>query len=170
VPVGKSIIFDIFPCEKLGGYFYDLTRTWCLGYAPDEVLQAYQEVQGAYDAAMKAMRVGAACREVQLAVCEHFEALGHTTVRTDFNSRDGYTHSVGHGLGLDVHEPPYFSHFETNTDVLPAGSVATVEPGLYYPDREFGVRIEDTVWMRPDGQPEVLVDVPTDLVLKVSGA
>jgi Xaa-Pro aminopeptidase len=170
VPVGKSIIFDIFPCEKLGGYFYDLTRTWCLGYAPDEVLQAYQEVQGAYDVAMKAMRVGAACREVQLAVCEHFEALGHTTVRTDFNSRDGYTHSVGHGLGLDIHEPPYFSHFETNTDVLPAGSVATVEPGLYYPDREFGVRIEDTVWMRPDGQPEVLVDVPTDLVLKVAGA
>jgi Xaa-Pro aminopeptidase len=41
---------------------------------------------------------------------------------------------------------------------------------LYYPDREFGVRLEDTVWMRPDGQPEVLVDVPTDLVLKVVGA
>jgi Xaa-Pro aminopeptidase len=169
VPVGKTIIFDIYPCEKLGGYFYDLTRTWCLGYAPEEVQQAYEDVRGAYAVAMQGLRIGAACREVQLAVCSHFEARGHPTVRTDFQSRDGYVHSVGHGLGLDVHESPYFHHFETNTDVVTAGAVVTVEPGLYYPDREYGVRLEDTVWVRPDGQPEVLVDVPTDLVLKVPG-
>jgi Xaa-Pro aminopeptidase len=90
-------------------------------------------------------------------------------VLTDFNSTNGYVHSVSHGLGLDVHEPPYFTHFETNTDRLVAGSVIAVEPGLYYPEKEFGVRIEDTVWIRPDGRPEVLVDVPKDLVLKVPG-
>jgi Xaa-Pro aminopeptidase len=169
IPVGKSIIFDIYPCEHLGGYFYDLTRTWCLGFAPQEVERAYQDVWGAYDVAMRELKVGVACREVQIAVCKHFEARGHATVLTDFNSTNGYVHSVSHGLGLDVHEPPYFTHFETNTDRLAAGSVIAVEPGLYYPEKEFGVRIEDTVWIRPDGRPEVLVDVPKDLVLKVPG-
>jgi Xaa-Pro aminopeptidase len=169
IPVGKTIVFDIYPCEKLGGYFYDLTRTWCLGFAPDEVQQAFQDVRDAYDVAMKELRVGVPLREVQLAVCSHFEARGHTTIRMDFNSRNGYVHSVSHGLGLDIHEPPGSSHFETNTDVLLAGSVLTIEPGLYYPEREYGVRIEDTVWIRPDGRPEVLVDVPTDLVLKMPG-
>lgn len=169
IPVGKSIIFDIYPCEQQGGYFYDLTRTWCLGFAPDEVQQAYQDVSAAYDVAMKELRVGAACREVQIAVCKEFEARGHPTLLADFSGQEGYVHSIGHGLGLDVHEPPFFEHFETNTALLQSGSVVTVEPGLYYPERGFGVRIEDTVWIRPDGRPEVLVDVPRDLVLKIPG-
>src|SRR3990170_264179 len=169
IPLGKSIIFDIYPCELQGGYFYDLTRTWCLGFAPEEVERAHQDVGAAYDVAMKELRVGVACREVQIAVCNHLEARGHTTVLTDFNTQHGYVHSVGHGLGLDVHEPPYFAHFETNTDRLTPGSVITVEPGLYYPEQEYGVRIEDTVWIRPDGRPEVLVDVPKDLVIKIPG-
>jgi Xaa-Pro aminopeptidase len=169
IPVGTSIIFDIFPCELSGGYFYDLTRTWCLGYAPDEVQRAYQDVQEAYDLAVGRLQVGAACRDIQIAVCDHFEARGHATIMRDFNSADGYVHGLGHGLGLDVHEPPYFSHFDTNKDVLPAGTVVTIEPGLYYPEKGYGVRIEDTVWIRPDGVPEVLADVPKDLVLKIPG-
>jgi Xaa-Pro aminopeptidase len=54
--------------------------------------------------------------------------------------------------------------------VLLPGSVITVEPGLYYPDRGLGVRIEDTVWIRPDGVLETLVEFPKDLVLKMQGA
>jgi Xaa-Pro aminopeptidase len=67
-------------------------------------------------------------------------------------------------VGLDVHEAPWFRR-EDSEDLLLAGSVITVEPGLYYPERELGVRIEDTVWVRPDGAIETLVEYPHDLVL-----
>ena len=79
---------------------------------------------------------------------------------------DGYVHSLAHGIGLDVHEAPSF--YTKYEDVLLPGSVITVEPGLYYPDRGLGVRIEDTAWMRPDGVLETLVEFPKDLVLKMS--
>ena len=72
-------------------------------------------------------------------------------------------------MGLDVHEGPSFSHLESNTDVLQPGTVFTFEPGLYYPERGMGVRIEDTVWARPDGGFEVLAEYPKDLVLKIPG-
>jgi Xaa-Pro aminopeptidase len=88
---------------------------------------------------------------------------------SDEGITSGYVHSLAHGLGLDVHEAPWFHHNETNQSMLRPGSVITVEPGLYYPDQDMGVRIEDTAWMRPDGKPEVLVDFPKDLVLKVPG-
>ena len=70
---------------------------------------------------------------------------------------------MGHGLGLDVHERPWFGKFEE--DKLAAGSVVTIEPGLYYPEKGMGCRLEDTVWVRPDGEMEILVDYPYDFVL-----
>ncbi len=78
-------------------------------------------------------------------------------------------HSLGHGLGLEVHEGPSFRNLEGNEDLLQPGAVFTLEPGLYYPERGLGVRLEDTLWLRPDGQVETLVDYPLDLVLKVEG-
>jgi Xaa-Pro aminopeptidase len=56
-----------------------------------------------------------------------------------------------------------------NQTVISPGTVFTIEPGLYYPDRGMGVRIEDTVWMKPDGELETLVDFPKDLVIKIPG-
>ena len=167
--VGKPIIFDLFPCEAGGGYFYDFTRTWCLGYAPPEVEQVYQDVLAVYQEMRRALRAGAACRELQRQTCELFEARGHPTTLSDPRTEKGYVHSLGHGLGLEVHEGPSFRNLEGNEDLLQPGAVFTLEPGLYYPERGLGVRLEDTLWLRPDGQVETLVDYPLDLVLKVEG-
>ena len=49
IAVGKTIVFDIYPCQAGGGYFYDMTRTWCVGHVPDEVLAVYQDVRDCYD-------------------------------------------------------------------------------------------------------------------------
>jgi Xaa-Pro aminopeptidase len=168
--LGKTIVFDIYPCESGGGYFHDCTRTWCLGHAPDPVQELYEDVRGVYDKVVEHLAVGKPCRDFQLLAAEEFSAKGHPTVVEDSKTQRGYTHSLGHGVGLSVHEWPSFSHLESNQDLLQPGSVITVEPGLYYPERGMGMRIEDTLWVRPDGQMENLTTFPKDLVLKVPGA
>lgn len=170
VRVGAAIIFDLFPVEARGGYFFDFTRTWAIGHASDELHQLHQDVLDVYNSVYGELTAGKPCRDLQVMTCERFEAKGHPTVLSSPNTQRGYVHSLAHGLGLDVHEAPNFWHHESNKDVLTPGMVFTFEPGLYYPDREIAVRIEDTVWARPDGGFEVLVDYPKDLVLKVPGA
>lgn len=165
--LGKPIVFDLFPCEVGGGYFYDVTRTWCLGYAPEDVELLYEQVLRAYTEAERKIRPGMPAKEVQLFVCRLFESMGHPTVQSDPQTERGYVHSLGHGVGLDVHESPYFSTAETNSDLLQPGAVFTLEPGLYYPDRKMGVRLENTLWMLPDGRVEVIAPYPLDLVLPV---
>jgi len=168
IPVGQTIVFDIYPCEAGGGYFYDFTRTWCLDHAPDDVLQIYEDVLEVYETVYSAIRPHKLCRDYQTQTCELFEAKGHPSILSNPLTTDGYVHSLAHGIGLDVHEAPsFFTKFE---DTLLPGSVITVEPGLYYPERGLGVRIEDTVWVRPDGVLETLVEFPKDLVLKMQGA
>ena len=169
VEVGKPIVFDIFPCETGGGYFYDFTRTWCLGYAPEDVLEIYQDVFDVYEEVYKAITPGKPCKKFQILTCELFEDRGHPTRLSNKQTQEGYVHSLAHGIGLAVHEAPAFANTEFNTAILQPGSVITVEPGLYYPDRGMGVRLEDTVWVRPDGALETLVEYPMDLVLKVPG-
>jgi Xaa-Pro aminopeptidase len=167
VRLGVPIVFDFFPCETGGGYFYDITRTWCLGHAPEDVEQLYEQVLRAYTEAREKYRPGVPAKEVQLFVCRLFESMGHPTVRSDPQTEQGYVHTLGHGLGLDVHESPYFSHAESNPDVLQPGAVFTLEPGLYYPERNMGVRLEDTLWMQPSGAVEVIAPYPLDLILPV---
>jgi Xaa-Pro aminopeptidase len=167
--LGSPIVFDIFPCEAGGGYFYDFTRTWCLGYAPDEAQALYEDVLSVYRQIMGELQPNMLCRDLQRRTCELFEAQGHPTSCRQAGMREGYVHSLGHGLGLDVHEAPWFRASETNEDRLEPGVVITIEPGLYYPKRGLGCRLEDTVWARPDGTFEVLADFPHDLVLPVKG-
>jgi len=66
-----------------------------------------------------------------------------------------------------VHEPPTFGRGATEEDMLQRSMVVTIEPGLYYPERGLGMRIEDAVYMRPDGKPEILAPYPLDLVIPV---
>jgi Xaa-Pro aminopeptidase len=169
IEVGKTIIFDIFPAELGGGYCYDMTRTWCVGHASDEVQQIYDDVFDVYEKVSAALKVNAPCRDSQVLTCELFKEKGHPTIMDDPKTQEGYVHSLGHGVGLDIHEGPIISHLDTNNNQILPGSVFTVEPGLYYPERGYGVRIEDTVWMRPDGKVEILADYPKDLVLKMPG-
>ncbi|NIM93227.1 MAG: M24 family metallopeptidase [Anaerolineales bacterium] len=170
VEIGKTIIFDIFPCEPGGGYHFDFTRTWCLGHAPDEVQQVYDDVLHVYQDVYDAIEPGRLCREFQQLTCDLFKERGHPTACEDPNAKEGYVHSLAHGIGLSVHEPPNFYTGESNNAILQPGSVITVEPGLYYPDRGLGVRLENTVWVRPDGVLETLVDFPMDLVIDVQDA
>jgi Xaa-Pro aminopeptidase len=163
--LGQTIVFDIFPCEAGGGYFYDFTRTWCLGYAPDEALALFEDVYTVYREILDSLEPGVHCPEYQRRACELFEARGHPTIDKDPATQEGYVHSLGHGLGLNVHERPWFGRNANTEDRLDPGAVVTIEPGLYYPERGLGVRLEDTVWMRPDGKAEILADFPLDLVL-----
>lgn len=165
--LGKSIIFDLFPCQAGGGYFYDCTRTWCLGYAPDEVLAIYENVSEVYDKLYQALKLDAPFRDYQQMTCKLFEAQGHATIQQDPKLEAGYVHSLGHGVGLDVHETPYAKDDDSNTDLLLAGSVFAIEPGLYYPEKGYGVRLEDTLAARADGSFEILADFPKDLIVKM---
>jgi Xaa-Pro aminopeptidase len=167
--LGQTIIFDIFPCEAEGGYYYDLTRTWCLGYAPDEVLALYEDVLTVYNRIISELRVDMPCKEYQQRTCELFEARGHATIKTNPQTQEGYVHGLGHGVGLNVHERPWFGLSANDVDRLAPGVVVTIEPGLYYPARGMGVRLEDTIWVRPDGQMDVLAKYPLDLVLPMKG-
>jgi len=165
IRLGKTIIFDIYPQERGGGYFFDFTRTWCLGYAPEAETSMYEDVKAVYQTIMEEMIMDEPAINFQDRTCELFEAQGHRTIRQDSQLESGYVHSLGHGLGLDVHERPWFSRRGSESDMLDAGSVVTIEPGLYYPEKGMGCRLEDSVWVRPDGKMEILADYPYDLVL-----
>jgi Xaa-Pro aminopeptidase len=163
VRAGTPILVDIFPAEAGGGYHTDMTRTFCLGPAPDALKQVYGQCREAFDAAMTKLRAGEACRGYQELVCDVFERQGHATVRTDQQVTEGYVHGLGHGVGLAVHEGPRLGGPTTNTALLEPGHVVSVEPGLYYPSRGLGVRIEDLVAVRADGSVENLTPAPYEL-------
>jgi Xaa-Pro aminopeptidase len=163
--LGHTIVFDIFPCEAGGGYFFDFTRTWCLGFAPDEVYNLYENVHSVFVQIMKELEVGKSFKDYQTRACQMFEAMGHPTVLSTPETESGYVHSLGHGLGLHVHESPASGGTASPADILEAGSVITIEPGLYYPDRGMGVRLENTVAVMPNGTFETLAEYPLDLVL-----
>jgi len=166
--LGQTIVYDIYPCEAGGGYFYDFTRTWSLGYATDEVQALYDQVKQVYDTLVRELQVNAPFSRYQERTCELFEAMGHPTIRTNPITEVGYVHSLGHGIGLKVHEKPWSSTVNSlPTDILAPGAAFTLEPGLYYPDRGMGVRIEDSYVVTPDGRFEVLADFPKELILPV---
>jgi Xaa-Pro aminopeptidase len=167
--LGQTIVFDIFPCEVGGGYFFDMTRTLCLGCAPPEVEKAYQDVYDCVEMLVDAYEAGQEARRYQQLTCEFFEERGHPTVASDPQIESGYVHSVGHGLGLAVHEEPWFQDTPDNTEVLKPGHVFTCEPGLYYPDKGFGIRIEDVIWIDSDGVVHNLTNFPKGLVVEVKG-
>jgi Xaa-Pro aminopeptidase len=165
--LGQTIVFDIFPCEPGGGYFFDMTRTFCLGYAPPEVEDAYHDVEQCVEMLLDAYEVGQEARRYQRTTCEFFEERGHPTIASDSKTENGYVHSVGHGLGLAIHEEPRFNDDSTNTDVLQPGHVFTCEPGLYYPERGYGIRIEDVIWIDDAGGVHDLTDFPKELVIEL---
>lgn len=136
----QPIVLDIFPRELNHGYWGDLTRTVVKG-APPAVLQGmYDAVKKAHSAAISAVRSKVECKTVHNAACRVFEQFGF---KTDISAKRprGFIHSTGHGVGLEVHEPPSVS---LRPGRLCAGNVITIEPGLYEPAIG-GVRIEDTI-------------------------
>ncbi|MFL6246418.1 MAG: M24 family metallopeptidase [Thermoanaerobaculia bacterium] len=151
VRLSVPLVLDIFPADKTSGYFFDLTRTFCIGPIPDELQRLHDDVLDAFHRAREAMRPGTRASDYQALVCDLFEAKGYPTQRSNPATLDGYVHGLGHGVGLDIHEKPSFSLMPANTDMIETGDIVTIEPGLYFPDRELGVRIEDTFVVHENG-------------------
>lgn len=165
--LGIPIVFDIFPREKGGGYFYDFTRTWCFGYATAEVLTLHEQVLKVHHQILQELQPLKPFASYQTRACELFSQRGHATIEDQTNLSEGYVHSIGHGLGLEVHENPFSGLSASEIDVLLPGSVFTIEPGLYYPSRDIGVRIEDTVFLNRENQFEILAEYPYDLIVPI---
>jgi Xaa-Pro aminopeptidase len=168
IRLGQTIIFDIFPAEAGGGYFYDFTRTWSLGYADPEAEKLHQQVKRAYDSVVANLDLNVPFREYNKLVCDQFHADGHNTpIHTEGVLTTGYVHSLGHGVGLNIHERPFSEPATPDDHRIKPGVVFTIEPGLYYPERGMGVRIEDTYWVGPNGQIELLAEYPYDFMLEM---
>lgn len=165
--LGQTIVFDIYPCEAGGGYFYDFTRTWSLGYATPAAQELYDQVKAVYDRLQVEFDLNARFKDYQKLTCELFEENGHQTPLHTPAPVEGYVHSLGHGVGLNIHERPWSGLTATDDNILKPGVVFTSEPGLYYPEKGLGVRIEDTCWVNPEGKIEILADYPYDFVLKM---
>jgi Xaa-Pro aminopeptidase len=166
---GQPVIVDIFPGEVGGGYHADMTRTFCMGPAPAPLREIYAHTLEAYRAGAAALAAGRPCRSLQDVACEVYERYGHPTRRTNEATQEGYVHNLGHGVGLSVHDPPLLGGAPGNTALLEPGMVITVEPGLYYPERGIGCRIEDLFHVRPDGTIENLTAFPVDLEIEPRG-
>lgn len=131
----------------LGGYCSDMTRTVHLGPATVAEREAYESVLEAQVAALSVVRHGVTCAEVD-------EAARSVLRRS--NLADAFTHSTGHGVGLEIHEGPRIAARQEQR--LQAGMVVTIEPGVYLPKR-FGIRIEDMALVTR-GTPEILTPAP----------
>jgi len=146
ISAGTAIIMDVFPRSSRTRYFADMTRTVVRGKAPDKLKRIYETVQRAQEAAIGLIHDGAPGREIHERVCQVFKQAGFETGILG-GRMQGFFHGTGHGLGLDIHEPPRISRSDY---VLKRGHVVTVEPGLYYPGAG-AVRIEDLVWVTDTG-------------------
>ncbi|MFN2215402.1 MAG: M24 family metallopeptidase [Anaerolineales bacterium] len=163
--LGKTIVFDIFPTEKGGGYHYDFTRTWCLGYAPEEAMILFNQVQAVREKVVDDLDLNAPFKEYQRKTCDLFEADNHPTNRSHKGTVEGYVHNLGHGVGLNIHERPWSNMSSDDDNRLVPGVVFTIEPGLYYPEKGMGVRLEDTFCVREDGTFELVSEYPYDFVI-----
>jgi len=163
--LGQTIVYDIYPAEAGGGYFYDFTRTWSLGYAAPEAQELYGQVKEIFDKLMDNFDLNVAFKDYQRMACEYFESKGHQSQLNTPSPIEGYVHSLGHGVGLNIHERPFSGLQASDDQRLAPNVVVTSEPGLYYPEKGMGFRIEDTFWVRPDGRMERLADYPYDFVL-----
>ena len=166
--MGQSIVFDLFPREIGGGYHHDMTRTWCIGYAPPEVQDIYDTVMAAFDISIETYGLNKPTHHMQEAVLDYFERNGHPTIRSKPGTLEGYVHSLGHGVGIDIHESPSISHVRRD-DIFQIGNAITIEPGLYYPDRGIGVRVEDFYIIDKNGELISLTPFRKDLVIPIDG-
>lgn len=149
----QTIVCDIFPRSRTTGYFADMTRTYVKGTSSEQVLKMYDAVKRAQDEAIKAIKPGALAKDVHAVSVRVIHEAGFDT------GEKGYTHGLGHGLGLDVHELPRLNAH--STAILEVGNVITVEPGLYYGEWG-GVRLEDVVVVT-EGGCENLTNYPRTL-------
>ena len=144
------IVIDIYPRSKRTGFYADMTRTVCSGQPSIELQRMYGAVLYAQQLAISMVAPGVACTDIQIAVERYFIDEGYITSGKgkEFRYAEGFVHSIGHGVGTEIHEPPRFG--KGSEDILIEGEVITIEPGLYYKEIG-GIRIEDMVLVTGDG-------------------
>jgi Xaa-Pro aminopeptidase len=141
------IILDIFPRSQQTGYWGDITRTVVRGRVSERLAFLYQTVLEGQLIGLNEIRESASGNSIHQKIVNHFKAKGFETGQR--NGRiEGFFHGTGHGVGLEIHELPRISPRTEN--LLRAGHIVTVEPGLYYPEVG-GIRIEDLVLVTKNG-------------------
>jgi Xaa-Pro aminopeptidase len=158
---GEPVVVDLYPRDPESGCYADMTRTFCLGEPPEELVRYHGLVREALELALGAVRPGVRGAELHRLVCELFHEHGFPTQLSKEPGEvleDGFFHSLGHGVGLEVHEAPGLGR---NGEKLLAGDVLAVEPGLYRSGFG-GCRLEDLVLVTDDGC-ERLTEYPYEL-------
>lgn len=136
----EPLLMDIFPQSIATRYYADLSRTVVRGKASSKLKKMFAAVREGQEIAFRSIRHGADGSRIHQSIQRRFRQLGFQT--GERNGRmQGFFHGTGHGVGLEIHEPP---HISLGKDILKAGQVVTVEPGLYY-EGAGGVRLEDMV-------------------------
>lgn len=147
---GDFVLFD-FGATKCG-YHSDMTRTIAVGHASDEMIEMYNLVLSAQIAGIKALDDGVKCADVYKAAYD---------VLDKYNMGGYFRHSLGHGVGLDIHEG--YNASPRSNDIFETGNVTSIEPGIYIPDK-FGIRIEDLLYLSPRGR-ENLSNITKELII-----
>ncbi|CAG0973236.1 Xaa-Pro aminopeptidase [Methanosarcinales archaeon] len=144
----EPIVIDMVPRSRKERYYSDMTRTVMHGTPSEELKSMYSAVLDSQEAALNKIKAGVTGAEIHNIVCDVLDERGYETSRGKSGEfTEGFIHSTGHGVGLDVHEGPTLSE---NGKELKAGCVVTVEPGLYY-KKIGGVRLEDVVVVTHSG-------------------
>ena len=157
----EPICLDLFPRDRESGCYADMTRTFVVGEPSDELRKYHKLCREALDRAVAAVKPGIPGKDLNRLACDIFEEHGFPTLLSKQPGevlKDGFYHSLGHGVGLEVHEEPALGR---GPGELIAGDVIAVEPGLYR-NGYGGCRLEDLVRVTEDGG-ETLTDYPYDL-------
>jgi Xaa-Pro aminopeptidase len=157
----EPVCLDLFPRDRESGCFADMTRVFVVGTPSDELVEWHTLCKEALERSVAAVKPGVPGSDLHKISCDVFEQHGYPTLRSKAPGevlQDGFYHSLGHGVGLEVHEEPSLGR---GPGELVAGDVIAVEPGLYRHGYG-GCRLEDLVLVT-DAGPEVLTDYPYDL-------
>ena len=161
LPAGLPIQVDLWPRDEASGCWADMTRTFLVGEVPEGVRRQEQLVREAFEGVREATRPGISGRDLHAIACDVFEGAGFRTQRTGpgDDPNEGFQFSLGHGVGLEVHEEPGLGRLGRGP--LVAGDVVAIEPGLWERDLG-GVRFEDLLLVTEDGA-DTLTEYPYEL-------
>lgn len=148
----QPIVMDVFPVSMGAHYYADMTRTFFKGQPSPDHIRMYEAVRKAQEVGVAAVRAGADGAKIHTAVKEYLESQNYPTDTKQIPA-EGFIHGLGHGVGIDIHEPP---HLGVRHEILEEGNVVTVEPGLYYHRARRGIpiggiRLEDMVLVTKNG-------------------